>query len=54
MKLISPTRVHLTADEANTLAVNALMKTGYDKEQAAVIAGHVMDAALCEIGRAHV
>ena len=47
MKLISPTRVHLAADEANTLAVNALMKTGYDKEQAAVIAGHVMDAALC-------
>ncbi len=47
MKLIAPDRVQLTADEARTLSVNALKKTGFDDEQASVIAGHVMDAALC-------
>ncbi len=47
MKMISPERVHLTADEARALSVSALKKAGYDDEQAGVIAGHVMDAALC-------
>ena len=47
MKMLTPERVHLSADEARTLSVNALKKAGYDDEQAGVIAGHVMDAALC-------
>ena len=47
MEMITPDRVRLTADEARALAVGSLQKTGYDDEQAGVIAGHVMDAALC-------
>ncbi len=47
MKMLSPDRVHLTAAEARALSVNSLRKTGYDDEQAGVIAAHVMDAALC-------
>ena len=47
MKMLSPDRVHLTADEARALCVASLKKTGYDDEQAGVIADHVMDAALC-------
>ena len=47
MKMISPDRVQLSADEARTLSINALKTAGYDDEQAGVIAGHVMDAALC-------
>ena len=47
MKMLSPDRVHLTADEARALSVASLKKTGYDDEQAGVIAAHVMDAALC-------
>ena len=47
MKMLSPDRVHLTADEARALSVASLKKTGYDDEQAGVIADHVMDAALC-------
>jgi LDH2 family malate/lactate/ureidoglycolate dehydrogenase len=47
MENIAPDRVRLTADEARALAVDALKKAGYDDEQAAVIADHVMDAALC-------
>jgi LDH2 family malate/lactate/ureidoglycolate dehydrogenase len=47
MEMISTDRVRLTADEARALAVGSLKKTGYDAEQAGVIADHVMDAALC-------
>ena len=47
MKMLTPDRVQLTVDEARSLSVNALMKTGYDEEQAGVIAEHVLDAALC-------
>ena len=47
MEMISPDRVRLTATEARALAVASLHKTGYDDEQAGVIAEHVMDAALC-------
>ena len=36
MKTISPDRVQLTADEGRTLGINALMKAGYDEEQATV------------------
>lgn len=47
MELISADRVRLSVDEASALATGALKKTGYDDEQATVIAAHVMDAALC-------
>ena len=47
MEMISPDRVRLTAAEARALAVTSLQKAGYDAEQAGVIAGHVLDAALC-------
>lgn len=47
METLSPGRVRLTVDEARALGINALMKTGYDEEQAGVIAEHVLDAALC-------
>ncbi|MBM3343895.1 MAG: Ldh family oxidoreductase [Betaproteobacteria bacterium] len=47
MQTISPDRVRLTVDEARTLGINALKKTGFDDEQAAVITDHVVDAALC-------
>ena len=47
MKMISPDRVQLGADEARTLGINALVKTGFDEEQAGVISEHVLDAALC-------
>ena len=47
MEMISADRVRLTTAEAGDLATNALKRTGYDDEQAAVIAAHVMDAALC-------
>ena len=47
MEMITLDRVRLTADEAHALAVGSLQKTGYDDEQAGVIADHVMDAALC-------
>ena len=47
MKNISPDRVHLTTDEAQALSEQALRRTGYDAEEAKIIADHVMDAALC-------
>src|SRR5690349_17271635 len=47
MKNISPDRVHLTTEEAQALSEKALMRTGYDAEEARIIADHVMDAALC-------
>jgi LDH2 family malate/lactate/ureidoglycolate dehydrogenase len=47
MEMISTDRVRLTADEARAVSVASLKKTGYDDEQAGVIADHVMDAALC-------
>ncbi len=47
MKIISDERVQLTADEAQTLAVQSLEQIGYDAEEARIIADHVVDAALC-------
>ena len=44
---ISEHRVHLSADEAQTLAMQSLEKLGYDAEEARIIADHVVDAALC-------
>jgi LDH2 family malate/lactate/ureidoglycolate dehydrogenase len=47
VKIVSEYRVHLTADEAQTLAVQSLEKIGYSAEEARIIADHVVDAALC-------
>jgi LDH2 family malate/lactate/ureidoglycolate dehydrogenase len=47
VKIVSEHRVHLTADEAQTLAVQSLENIGYDAEEARIIADHVVDAALC-------
>src|SRR5687768_18606399 len=47
MDNVSPGRVRLSAAEAQTLAEYALKKTGYDAEEARIIADHVIDAALC-------
>jgi LDH2 family malate/lactate/ureidoglycolate dehydrogenase len=47
MENISKDRVRLSADEAQTVAEQALKKIGYDAEEARIIADHVVDAALC-------
>ena len=47
MEMITLDRVRLTVNEARALSIDSLKKTGYDDEQAGVIADHVMDAALC-------
>src|SRR5689334_25415899 len=47
MDSISPGRVHLTAEKAQTLAEETLRRIGYDAEEARIIADHVVDAALC-------
>lgn len=39
--------VHLSTSDAYDLAVNAIRAIGYDEDDAAVIAEHIMDAALC-------
>ena len=40
-------RVHLSCDEAQRLSMAALRGLGYPEADAALIAGHVLDAALC-------
>jgi LDH2 family malate/lactate/ureidoglycolate dehydrogenase len=47
MESISPDRVRLTTDEAQSLSEDTLRRIGYDAEEARIIANHVMDAALC-------
>ena len=47
MENISPDRVRLSVEEAQNLSEQALRKTGYDAEEARIIADHVIDAALC-------
>ncbi len=44
---VSGNRVHLSTNEAQALAEEALRRAGYDAEDARIIADHVMDAALC-------
>jgi hypothetical protein len=43
----SEDRVRLSVGEAQTLSESVLMRTGYDAEEARIIADHVIDAALC-------
>lgn len=40
-------RIHLSVDEARALGEQALQRIGYDAEEAAIVADHVLDAALC-------
>lgn len=47
MEHITPERVRLTVAEAQQLSEAVLQRTGYDAEEARIIANHVMDAALC-------
>src|SRR5688500_7746761 len=47
-RLMVPTeRVHLTVDEARSLSERALAGMGLPPDEAAIIADHVIDAALC-------
>jgi LDH2 family malate/lactate/ureidoglycolate dehydrogenase len=45
--MVSEHRVRFTADEAQALAEQVLVRIGYDAEEARMIADHVIDAALC-------
>ena len=47
MEYVTADRIRLDTAEAQTLAEDTLRKTGYDAEEARIIADHVMDAALC-------
>ncbi|MGZ5230921.1 MAG: Ldh family oxidoreductase, partial [Burkholderiales bacterium] len=40
-------RVHLSVDEARELAESSLRGIGYPRDEAAIVAEHVLDAALC-------
>jgi LDH2 family malate/lactate/ureidoglycolate dehydrogenase len=42
-----PDRVHLSVEDARALALRALSGIGYDKAEAAILADHMLDAALC-------
>ncbi len=44
---MSSDRIHLSVAEARALGERALRGIGYDAEEAAIIADHVIDAALC-------
>ena len=43
----SPGRVRLTVEQARELSERVLGKVGYDSEEAAILADHMLDAALC-------
>src|SRR4026207_212014 len=47
MENVPKDRVRLTVAKAQELSEDALRRTGYDAEEARVIADHVVDAALC-------
>lgn len=47
MDIVTPDRVRLSVDEARQVAERALQRIGYDAEEAAIVADHVLDAALC-------
>src|SRR5688572_9322502 len=47
MEHVTPDRIRLSAAEAQALAEGALVRIGYDAEEARIIADHVVDAALC-------
>lgn len=43
----APDRIRLSVDEARSLGEQSLQRIGYDAEEAAIVADHVLDAALC-------
>jgi len=43
----SSDRIHLTVDQARALGEAAMRGAGFDNEDARILTGHVMDAALC-------
>jgi LDH2 family malate/lactate/ureidoglycolate dehydrogenase len=47
MSSAPPDRVHLDVEDARTLALRALSGIGYDDSEAAILADHMLDAALC-------
>lgn len=47
MEILTPDRIRLSVDEARKLAEQALRRIGYDDGEAAIVADHVLDAALC-------
>lgn len=47
MQNLSPDRVHLSAEEGQTLGEETLCRAGMAADEARIIAAHVMDAALC-------
>jgi len=47
MEEVAPGRVRLSVQEYRDLARQALGRIGYDAEEAAIVAEHVLDAALC-------
>jgi len=44
---MSADRVPLSVEEARALSLQALQRTGYDDEEAGILADHMLDAALC-------
>jgi L-2-hydroxycarboxylate dehydrogenase (NAD+) len=44
---MAPERIHLNVADARGLAEGALRGIGYDREEARIVADHVIDAALC-------
>ena len=40
-------RIHLTTDQARALGESAMRGAGFDAEDASILTGHVLDAALC-------
>ncbi len=47
MSDVASDRVRLSATEARTVALHALVGIGYDEAEAAILADHLLDAALC-------
>ena len=44
---VAAARHHLSVAEARDLSVRALLSIGYDRQQADILARHMLDAALC-------
>src|SRR5579862_5334806 len=44
---MTPGRINLSVADARDLAEGALRRTGYDDDEARIIADHIIDAALC-------
>src|ERR1700758_890335 len=47
VRAMAPGRIHLSVADARNLGEGALRGIGYDADEAAIVADHVVDAALC-------